>query len=677
MIKKRLLIIIISVVLSVAAGVATAFWVVNFLGNTAQTELQGNLSDFYSNSDYEDNSSITESVLTSQESIPEAPKPTLVFTSPSKNGITVTEPSVTFTGKSDLNIPLSLDGQEITRDEKGGFSFSKELKVGKNQFNFLYDGKTVTYTVNYRYVVIKGYSPSTKQIFSSGSVVFVEVNAKNGSNVTSTLNGQTITLSPKSDSSGDFVAYSGSFKLPADNYSDLNLGKIKYTATHNGITETFYSGNVTCKRPDFIVEYDPNATPIGERYVNVGSGKIAEIIAYEAESFDPGETNDQSKPTNNYLPKGTVDYAAQEYIYYKGTTKYAVLRCGKQVYTEKTDIPTQAKYAVIKEYAGTLPDHNEIGISSFENGTQHTVLTLNTMWKAPFFLDILPQKYTNPSKRDFTISQPTYNYIDITFCYATVFEGEISVPDDNPLFKSAKIIKNQSDYTLRLELKKQGAFYGWDANYNSQGQLVFEFLNPAKVTPADNAYGVDLTGVEIFIDVGHGGIDPGAVRKISGKVIKDHTEAIENLALAKKLKTELESIGATVRMNRTSDTTSSNTDKIKLLKQYKPDYCIAIHHNSSTSSSSNGFEAGHYYPFASNATKYIWQSTYNTGIYKKHKLYWHYYYMARCSYCPVVLTENGFISSSFDYANIINQDISLKKAKALAKGVADYFLSIK
>ena len=294
------------------------------------------------------------------------------------------------------------------------------------------------------------------------------------------------------------------------------------------------------------------------------------------------------------------------------------------------------------------------------------------MWKAPFYLDILPQKYTNPSIRDYTISQATYNYIDITFCYATVFEGEVSLPADNPLFKSAKLIKNESDCTLRLELRKQGAFYGWDANYNDAGQLVFEFLNPAKVTAADNSYGVDLTGVEILIDVGHGGKDPGAL----GVGDSNHTEAIENLALANKLKAELESIGAKVYMTRTSNVTSTNREKIQMLKKIKPDYCIAIHHNSSTSSSANGFDVCYYYPFAANATKYIWQNTYNTGIYKNQKLYLHYYYMARSSYCPVVLSENEIISSSYDYNNIVNDNVRAKKAKALAKGIADYFLSI-
>lgn len=673
MTKKRLFVIILAVFLSIIAGIAVAILAIGHLDRAIAVDSDQNSSSIASS---EVISSVIQTVVDTESSEPEAPKPTLIFTSPSAKATTVTKPTVTFAGKSDPEILLSLGGSEVKRDDKGGFSFEKELQIGKNTFNFSYNGETVTYTVTYRYVVINSYSPSTAQIYSSGSKVGVEVKARNGSKVTATLNGQTITLSPASGETGDFVTFEGSFKLPADNYADLNLGKIKYTAIYNGITESFSSGKVTCKRPDFIVEYDPNATPIGGRYVNVGSGKIAEVVEYEAQTMDPGTTKNGSKPTHSYLPKGTVDYCAQEYVYSEPVNgepeKYAVLRCGKQIYVEKKDTPNKTKYAVIKEYAGTLPDHNEVGIASFQNGTQHTVLTIDTMWKAPFYLDILPQKYTNPSIRDYTISQATYNYIDITFCYATVFNGEINLPADNPLFKSAKLIKNQSDCTLRLELKKQGAFYGWDANYNSQGQLVFEFLNPAKVTAADNAYGVDLTGVEILIDVGHGGKDPGAL----GVGGEDHTEAIESLALANKLKAELESIGAKVYMTRTSNVTSTNRDKIKMLKQIKPDYCIAIHHNSSTSSSANGFDACYYHPFAAKATKYIWQNTYNTGIYKKHKLYWHYYYMARSSYCPVVLSENGFISNSYDCNNIINDNVRLKKAKALAKGIAEYFLSI-
>ncbi len=602
----------------------------------------------------------------------------LVISSPTAKTVNTTEPTINFAGTSDPAEPLTVNGAEVVRGEGGIFSFAQNLNIGKNVFTFNHKGYTYNYTVNYRYVVIESYQPSAKQIYSSGSVFSVSVSARKGSTVTASFNGQTIKLLPKAEQlegvvqTEVFENYSGSFTLPGGNYSDLDLGAVTYTATYNGVTESFKSGTITCKRPDFVVEYDPDATPLGGRYINVGSGKVTEIIDYQAETFDAYSTNDWSSPTNNYLPKGTKDYSAQGYVYYKNEKEYAVLRCGKQVYTSRKDKPGNEKVTVVKEYAEILPDHNEIELLSFENNGSHTVLTVNPMWKAPFYFDMLPQAYANPNKQDYQITNFTCNYIDITFCYATVLTGEIIVPEDNPLFSSAKIIKNQSDHTLRLFLKKQGAFYGWDANYNDAGQLVFEFLNPAKVSVAENSYGVDLTGVKVLIDVGHGGIDCGA----PGFDYKNHSEAIENLRLAQKVKAELESIGATVTLTRTADTTSTTDDKITMLKKLKPDFCIAIHHNSSTSSRANGFDSYYSQPFSKKAAELVWMHTQNTGIYKKSGLGWHYYFVARCSFCPVVLTENGYISNQGDYANIINQAQGQKKAVAITKGIAEYFLGI-
>ena len=599
---------------------------------------------------------------------------TLEITSPTKAQTNVTEESFTFTGTSDPEKPLLLNGTEIKRETDGIFSHTVTLNVGKNTFTFSHKDKTLTYTVNYRYVIMNYFSPEKAQIYSSGSTFIAVAYARTGSTVTATFNGETINLisNPTAeDNENTFIPYTGQFTLPRDNYSDLNLGKIKFTASYGGRSESFYSGNITCKRPDFIVDYDPNATPLGGNYINVGSGKIAEVIAYQAETFAPGSTNDWSLPTYNYLPKGTVDYSAQGYVYYKDEKEYAVLRCGRQVYTKRKDVPYTEEIPVIKEYAGTLPDHNEIELVSFENGDSHSRLVLGTMWKAPFYFDILPQAYQNPSKQNFKVDNVTYNYIDITFCYATVMTGEIVIPEDNPLFSSGEIKKNKSDYTLRLFLKKQGAFYGWDAYYNDQNQLVFEFLNPKKLNAANNAYGIDLTGAKIFIDVGHGGKDPGAAGFSAYQ-----TEAFRNLVLAEKIKARLETLGATVYMNRTGDTTSSADEKIKMLKSIKPDFCIAIHHNSSTSSRANGFDSYYYNAFSKKAADFIYTNTVNTGLYKNNNLGWHYYFMARTTNCPVVLTENGYMSNASDYNNITNDAVNNAKADAIVKGIAQYFSSI-
>ena len=613
----------------------------------------------------------------------------LVISSPSKSSVSVTDPNFTFAGTSDPAEPLLVNGTEIPRGEDGIFTYQTELKVGKNTFSFTHKGETKTYKVSYRYVIINSFSPSGAQTYPSGSTIVVNVSARKGSSVSASLNGNTVNLTRENtqEENGEFVPYNGVFRLPSDNAQDINLGKITFKATHNGKSETFTSGKIVCKKSDVIVDYDPNATPTGGKYINVGSGYIAEIVEYNAETFDGNVTDaalkdgsvDWSRPTNNYLPEGTLDYCSTSYVSFKDIN-YVTLRAGYRVYLERQDKPREGKKPVVRQYIGSLPDHNEIAAAEYVNNGSHTVITFNTLWKAPFYFDILPQSYVNPSAQNYRINAVTYNYIDITFCYATLFSGEITIPEDDPLFKSAQVIENKNadssavrDITLRLFLKKQGGFYGWDSYYNENGQLCFEFLNPKTVTAADNEYGVNLNGAKILIDVGHGGVDCGA----PGFDYKNHSEAQQNLKLAFKIKAELEKIGAQVYMTRTDNITSSTDDKIKLIRQLKPDYCIAVHHDSAANSSANGFGAYHFNAFSAKAADYVFSQTKNSAdIYRNFIFKWHYYYMCRATNCPVVLTENGFISNSFDYGNIISDEKNVLKAKAITRGIADYFNSI-
>ena len=622
------------------------------------------------------NASVTSS---NSSSTPEEVIPTLNITSPEKEKVSTTDKNFTFKGSCNPDFPLTVNGTELPFDENGIFSYEVELKDGNNTFTFENNGVQKVYTINYRYVIINSYSPSNKQSYIGGSTFYVTVSARKGSTVTATFDNKTITLNQIADDENttDFINYTGSFTLPNDKLKDTDMGKVKFTATYNGKSESFSSGNITCKKASIIVDYDANATPLGGRYVNVGSGKITEIITDSAQTFDAYSTNDWSKPTNNYLPKGTVDYSAQGYIYHSRTDgrsadEYAVLRCGYQVYTSVYDVPGYTSTKAVKEYAGTLPETNTISFANLNQEGSHTILTFDTDWKAPFYFDLAPQKYNNEAYRDYTFSTATYSYVDITFCYSSAINNEIVIPHDNPVFSSAQIIKNASDYTLRLHLKKQGKFYGWSCHYNDNGQLVFEFLNPAQTKEANNAYGTDLTGVKVLIDVGHGGSDCGAVG-----FNKTNTEAERNLNLAKKLKTELESIGATVYLTRDDNSTSTNNSKVAMLAKLKPDFCIAIHHDSNTKSSLNGFGAFHFNAFSKNATDYIYQYTVAENIYRNAKVKWHYYYMARSTVCPVVLTENGYMSNKQDFNEIIDETTNNRKVVAITKGIVEYFKSIR
>ncbi len=620
-----------------------------------------------------DNISSVSQISSTEVSSEKEEEPYLKITEPKSKKTTTKNSEITFKGNTNIPTGVELNGKQIKipRDRDGSFTVTEKLKYGDNKFTFKAGKITKTYTVCRKYTVAKNYSPKTTQTYSAGAKFSVSVTARAEAKVTATFNDQKITLIAGDTDQDGFAKFKGSFTLPTGHFKDLNLGKIKFKATYKEFTDTFTSKDIICKKEKTVADYDEDATPDGGNYINVGSGIITEIVSINAETFKGTGKNDYSKPYYNYLPKGTVDYGSSDYETVKRdgeTLKLITLRCGKKIYKARYDKPPKTKVTVAKQYVGTLPDHNELNVASLTETDTHTVLTLNTMWKAPFDFELAKQKYNS----DCTVSDITYKYVDITFCYATKFEGEVNIPDDNPLFSKAKIIKNKSDYTLRLYLKKQGAFYGWDAYYNSNNQLCFEFLKPVKITLCNNKYGADLTGARILIDVGHGGIDSGASDLGGYK----YRESARNLALAKKLANELKSIGATVYMTRTKDVTSTTDQKVKMLKSVKPDYCISIHHDSNNSSSLNGFGSYYYYPFSKNAAEYVLDNTFNTGIYKKKTFKWHYYYMSRVSVCPVVLTENGYMSNRYDFNKIKDDDINTKKAKALTKGIVEYFVSI-
>ena len=599
----------------------------------------------------------------------------LAVTSPAKTEFVTVEQDLLLQGISDPAQPVLINGAAVTQNADGSFAHTLQLQPGKNQITVTHKDKTLTYNVEYRYAV-QSFSPENQTAFNCGATIQVELLARSGSTMKVTLNGKDIKMEEAKDQLGSglaegFVRYVGTYKLPSNNTEDVNLGKITYTVTCNGVTETYMSSDIVCQKAGPVLSSDPSVTPDYGKYIDVGSGYIVEIITGTAETFNGKTTDDNSDPRNNYLPEGTLDYCRQDPV----SGKYMLMRCGYRVYITKANYPATGKTTVVDCYRGTLPDHNEIGVSSLEVVGNHTVLTLDTLWKAPFYFDMAPQQYINPADRDFRVSRLTAEYVDITFCYATVFNGTVTIPENNPLFKSAQLTQNGADCTLRLYLKKTGAFFGWDAYYNENDQLCFSFLNPAKASAGNNMYGADLTGVRIMLDVGHGGLDGGAVAKRPDGSQVDEAEL--NLLLANALKKELEKMGATVILNRSDDASLTVDERIMYFKEVAADLCIALHQNAIDGYPNiNGCQVMYFTPFSQKISQYMYEQTVNSGVYEKTWLEWYLYYVARQTACPVVLMENGYMTNAQDLANMMDENMLIAKAQSMARATAQYFLSI-
>ena len=192
--------------------------------------------------------------------------------------------------------------------------------------------------------------------------------------------------------------------------------------------------------------------------------------------------------------------------------------------------------------------------------------------------------------------------------------------------------------------------------------------------------------VTVFLDPGHGGIDPGA---IGGR----YQEADLNLAVAKKVQSLLINKGYTVFMSRNNDTTVGLYERPQMANDLGADIFVSIHHNSSTSTSPYGIES-YYYTYKKEYPSQINEEMHNNPdrVSKSitltdliHEKLINYtgakdlgtdggsFAVVRESAMPATLLELGFISNSNERAKLITDSYQNKLAKAIADGIHEYF----
>ena len=175
----------------------------------------------------------------------------------------------------------------------------------------------------------------------------------------------------------------------------------------------------------------------------------------------------------------------------------------------------------------------------------------------------------------------------------------------------------------------------------------------------------------MVVDAGHGGSDGGAVGSNP-----TYDEANRNLVLAQMIEKKLKSIGATVVMTRTSDVALTPDERILKVKNASPDLAVSVHRNAANNASARGFNAYHFNAFTKLPAEKINTRMAQKGTYTSTGVLWHYFYLSRISDCPVVLTENGYMSNKNDFNNMMNDSWNDKCADAIVAGIVDYFLSI-
>lgn len=172
---------------------------------------------------------------------------------------------------------------------------------------------------------------------------------------------------------------------------------------------------------------------------------------------------------------------------------------------------------------------------------------------------------------------------------------------------------------------------------------------------------------KVFIGVGHGGTDSGAVA--NGLKEKDL-----NLAIALACKSELERHKVKVGISRTKDENDSLNDEIKECNKFKPNYAVEIHNNAG---GGDGCEIFHY--SKGGTSKTLAQNILNeivkigqnsrglkTKLDKNGK---DYFGWIRETNAPAVLVECAFVDNKKDVAIIDTAAEQKKMGVAIAKGV--------
>ena len=173
--------------------------------------------------------------------------------------------------------------------------------------------------------------------------------------------------------------------------------------------------------------------------------------------------------------------------------------------------------------------------------------------------------------------------------------------------------------------------------------------------------------MKVFLGVGHGGSDPGAVAN-------NTKEKDLNLSIALACRDELVRHGVSVKMSREKDENDSISEEIKECNAYAPDLAVDIHNNAG---GGDGGEVFHHHgvgkgkTLAENILAEIVKIGQNsrgikTRVNSQGK---DYYAFIRETSCPSVIVECAFVDNATDLNILATEGQRKDMGVAIAKGI--------
>ena len=173
--------------------------------------------------------------------------------------------------------------------------------------------------------------------------------------------------------------------------------------------------------------------------------------------------------------------------------------------------------------------------------------------------------------------------------------------------------------------------------------------------------------MKVFIGVGHGGSDPGAVAN-------NTKEKDLNLSIALACRDVLERHGVKVKMSRTKDENDTLSAEIAECNAYSPDLAVDIHNNAG---GGDGAEAYYHYGGGKSKTLAenilaeivkVGQNSRGAKI-RKNSAGKDYYGFIRETSCPAVIVECAFLDNASDLKILASDSKRKTMGEAIAKGI--------
>lgn len=182
----------------------------------------------------------------------------------------------------------------------------------------------------------------------------------------------------------------------------------------------------------------------------------------------------------------------------------------------------------------------------------------------------------------------------------------------------------------------------------------------------------EKTDPVIFIDAGHGGADAGCSRDgVEEKTI--------NLAIAKLVKNQLESLGYDVIMSRESDVYISKEDRVKLANAAHADIYVSIHQNSTEDGDDiKGMEVWYDGSDATRDNKRLaelirQQTAISTEAEEREIRGNADFHVTGSTKMPACLIETGFLSNEEERRKLMTTEYQGQIASGIVQGIEYYF----